>query len=377
MGDRFSGTSGNVKSDKVVVGAGADGTSAAATGAAERQGSGDRPNPALLMHLSFAFAQTQILQSAVELELFTHIDNGRHTAAEMAEAAGATERGIRILANALVGLKALERDGDRYVLTNASKAFLSKNSPTYIGDWVLHISELAEPWKRVTETVKTGHPPRKVETEEHGAEFFPKLVETLYVMGSPGADAAARKVVDGRRGLRVLDIGAGSGVWGIHMAKHDPEARVTVADFAKVIEVTKKFVARNGMTERFDYLPGDFHETQFGEREFDVAVLGHILHSEGPRHTKELFAKIRRALKPDGQLVIGEFLVDEERKENQFGLLFAVNMLVNTQEGDTFTPSELSQWLREAGFGEVEMMDAPAPSPLIIGKVAAEKKKAA
>lgn len=352
-------------------------TPSAAVVAAEKHGTGERPNPALLMHLSFAFAQTQILQSAVDLELFTHIDEGRHTAAELAKAAGADERGIRILANALVGFKTLDRDGERYVLTDTSKTFLSKHSPAYIGNWVQNISELTEPWRNLTSVVKTGHPARKVETEEHGAEFFSRLVETLYVMGSPGADAAARNVVAGRRGLRVLDIGAGSGVWGIHMAKHDPEARVTVADFAKVIEVTKKFVARNGMTERFEYLPGDFRQTEFGESRFDIVTLGHICHSEGPRQTKELFAKIRRALKPDGQVVIGEFLVDEERKENQFGLIFAVNMLVNTQEGDTFSARELSQWLRDAGFGEVEMMDAPAPSPLIIGKVAVEKRKAA
>jgi ubiquinone/menaquinone biosynthesis C-methylase UbiE len=246
-----------------------------------------------------------------------------------------------------------------------------------MGNWVQHISEVIEPWTHLTEVVKTGHPARKVEFEEHGAEFFSRQVETLYVMGSPGADAAARKVVAGRRGLRVLDIGAGSGVWGIHVAKHDQEARVTVADFAQVIEVTKKFVTRNGMTERFEYLPGDFRQTEFGEAQFDIAMLGHICHSEGPRQTKELFAKLRRALKPDGQVVIGEFLVDEERMQNQFGLIFAVNMLVNTQEGDTFSASELTQWLREAGFGEVEIMEAPAPSPLIIGKVAAEKRKAA
>lgn len=351
--------------------------SAAATGAAEKRGTGEQPNPALLMQLSFAFAQTQILQSAVDIELFTHIDNGLHTAAELAKAAGATERGVRILADALVGLKALDRDGERYILTDSTKTFLSKNSPAYIGNWVQHIGELTEGWTHLTQVVKTGHPARKVETEEHGAEFFSRLVETLYVMGSPGADAAGRKVVGDRRGLRVLDVGAGSGVWGIHVAKHDPEARVTVADFAQVIEVTKKFVARNEMTERFDYLPGDFRQTDFGEAKFDVAMLGHICHSEGPRQTKELFAKLRRALKPDGQVVIGEFLVDEARKENQFGLIFAVNMLVNTQEGDTFSASELIQWLRDAGFGEVEIMDAPAPSPLIIGKVASEKRKAA
>lgn len=336
-------------------------------------GSAERPNPGHLMHLAFAFGQTQVLQTAVELDLFTQIDNGLHTPRELAQATGASERGVRILANALTGLAVLSKEGERYFLTESSKTFLSTNSPTYIGGWIRHMDQLTDSWSQLTETVRTGRPPRTVEIEEHGAEFFAKLVETLYVMGSPGADAAGRAVVNGRRGLRVLDIGAGSGVWGIHMAKHDPEARVTVADFAKVIEVTKRFVARNGMTERFDYLPGSFRETDLGVGKYDVAILGHILHSEGEQHTKELLRKIRRALKPDGQLVIGEFLVDDERKDNLFGLLFAVNMLVNTEQGDTFSQTELQQWLREAGFGQTQVLEAPAPSPLIIGKVAAAK----
>ncbi|HYH01437.1 MAG TPA: class I SAM-dependent methyltransferase [Terriglobales bacterium] len=344
------------------------------SGAAQQPGSSDRPNPGLLMKLSFAFAETQVLQTATELDLFTHIDNGLHTARELAEASHANERGVRILANALVGLKVLDKDGDRFLLTDAAKTFLSKKSSAYLGGWFKQIDEMKAQWRNLNDVVRTGRPATKVEVEEHGAEFFARLVESLYVMGSPGADAGARHVVQGRRGLRVLDIGAGSGVWGIHMAKHDPEARVTVADFAQVIEVTKKFVARNAMTDRFEYLPGNFRETDFGEAKFDIATLGHICHSEGPQHTKELLSKIRRALKPDGQLVIGEFLVDEERKENEFGLLFAVNMLVHTEEGDTFSITELSEWLREAGFGDVEVMEAPAPSPLIIGKVAAARE---
>ncbi len=188
---------------------------------------------------------------------------------------------------------------------------------------------------------------------------------------------AAQTIVDNRRGLKILDVGAGSGVWGISFALRDREARVTVADFAQVIEVTKRFVAEFGLTDRFDYLPGNFRETDFGEAKYDVVTLGHILHSEGEKRSKDLLRKIRRALKPNGQLVIGEFLVDESREKNELGLLFAVNMLVNTEEGDTFTFNEISNWLRKEDFGEVGKIDAPSPSPLIVAKVAAAKEIAA
>ena len=337
-----------------------------------------RPDPTLLMQLSFAFANTQILQTACELEVFTHLDNGCETASEVANASGATERGVRILLNALTGFKVLEKHNDgRYHLTPTAKIFLSRTSPSYLGDWIGHMNQLREPWLHLTEAVRTGKPYRKVETEEHGAEFFSKFVGSLFVMGKRGADAAAQTVVDDRRGLRILDVGAGSGVWGIAFAQHDPEARVTIADFSQVIEVTKGFVSKFGLTDRFEYIAGNFRATEFGEAKYDVATLGHIVHSEGEHQAKQLFRKIRRALKPDGQLVIGEFLADEQRRENQFALVFAANMLVNTEAGDTFTLGEISEWLREAGFGEVSTIDAPAPSPLIVGKVAAAKEKAA
>lgn len=329
------------------------------------------------MDLSFSYAKTQILKTAVDLDLFTNIDNGQHTAAELAKAIGATERGVRILANALVGFKVLEKDKDRYFLTDTARTFLSKKSRAYMGDWVSHVEQLREPWDRLTDVVRTGVPARQVQDEKYGAEFFSKFVGSLFVMGKPGADAAAQTIVGDRRGLRILDVGAGSGVWGIAFAQRDPEARVTVADFPQVIEVTKRFVNEFGLTSRFDYLPGSFRETDFGEAKYDVVTLGHIVHSEGEHRAKQLFRKIRRALKPDGQLVIGEFLVDEGRQENEFGLLFAVNMLVNTEDGDTFSMGEIRRWLHEAGFGDVGTIDAPAPSPLIVGKVAAAKEKAA
>lgn len=329
------------------------------------------------MDIAFSFGKTQILRAAVDLDLFTHIDNGHETAAELAKAAGATERGVRILANALVGLEVLGKDGDRYTLTEASRTFLSRNSRACMGDWVTHMDQLKESWTHLADVVRTGEPPHKVESEEHGAEFFSKFVGSLFVMGKAGADVAAQSVVGNRRGLRILDVGAGSGVWGISFAQRDPEARVTVADFAQVIEVTKRFVAEFGMNDRFDFLPGNFRDTDLGESKYDVAILGHILHSEGENNSRQLLRKIRRALNEDGQLVIGEFLVDNNRQQNGFGLLFAVNMLVNTEQGDTFTFGEISRWLRDAGFGEVETLDAPAPSPLIIGRVAAAKERAA
>jgi ubiquinone/menaquinone biosynthesis C-methylase UbiE len=161
--------------------------------------------------------------------------------------------------------------------------------------------------------------------------------------------------------------GAGSGVWGLALAKSAPHAKVTVADWPAVIEkAAKQFVARENLTDRYSYLPGNFREVDFGESAFDVAYLGHVCHSEGAENSRRLFQRLHRALKAGGRLVIADMLPDEERREATFPLLFAVNMLVNTDEGDTFTFGEYRQWLEGSGFGEVRALDVPAQSPVLI-----------
>lgn len=323
-------------------------------------------SPITLMDTAWGFTRTQILKTGVELDIFTQIDKGYTNSKALAQAIGASERGVRILLNALVGLKVLEKTEEQYQLTEGARIFLSRSSPAYMGEWLLHVNQLMPAWAHLTEIVRSGNPQQQVEGDGDRGEFFSKLVAGLFTMNAPGAQAAAKTMVGQRSGLRILDIGAGSGVWGIAFAERDPLARVTLVDYPKVLAIATQFVTQHGFAGRFQYLAGNFREVDFGQVQYDVAILGHICHSEGARNTKTLFQRIRRGLKPGGQLLIAEFLVDEDRKVETFPLLFAVNMLVNTEEGDTFTLSELRAWLEEAGFKSVETLEAPAPSPLIV-----------
>jgi SAM-dependent methyltransferase len=144
-----------------------------------------------------------------------------------------------------------------------------------------------------------------------------------------------------------------------------------VVDFADVIErSTKRFVQDEGVGDRYDYLPGHLEELDFGESQYDVAVLGHICHAVGARSTKRLFERIHRALRPEGELLIAEFIPDDERKSAFMPLIFAVLMLAITQEGDTFTLCEYHEWLKTAGFHDIHTIQAPAPSPLILARKA-------
>jgi ubiquinone/menaquinone biosynthesis C-methylase UbiE len=165
--------------------------------------------------------------------------------------------------------------------------------------------------------------------------------------------------------VKVLDLAAGSGVWGIALAQSSPHVRVTAVDWPGMIDVAQKVVARFGLTERFTFSPGDLASADFGSGQ-NVATLGHILHSEGEKRSRALLHKTFEALAPGGTIAIAEFLVNEERTGPPMSLIFAVNMLAATQEGNTYSFGEISGWLREAGFENPRTLESPGPSPLIL-----------
>ncbi len=152
---------------------------------------------------------------------------------------------------------------------------------------------------------------------------------------------------------------------GIALAQSAKNVTVTAVDWIGVLPATKSSVERFGLTERFSFIAGDLNTADFGTG-CDVATLGHILHSEGETRSRQLLRKTFDALARGGTIAIAEFLVDEDRKGPVGSLLFAANMLVNTDEGDTFSFEEISTWLKEAGFTDMRLLEAPGPSPLVL-----------
>jgi ubiquinone/menaquinone biosynthesis C-methylase UbiE len=206
-----------------------------------------------------------------------------------------------------------------------------------------------------------------VNQQSDGAQFFQEFVIDLFPMSYPAARAlaGALKLGDTRTDVRVLDLAAGSGVWSIALAQASPLVRVTAVDWSGVLDVTRRMAERFGLAERYRFVAGDLMEADFGSGHH-VATLGHILHSEGEARSRALLKKVAQALAPGGTVAIAEFLVNEERTGPPNGVLFAVNMLVATQEGDTFSFGEIAEWLREAGFRDARTIDTPGPSPLIL-----------
>jgi hypothetical protein len=149
------------------------------------------------------------------------------------------------------------------------------------------------------------------------------------------------------------------------MAQRSEQVRVTAVDWPEVIPVTRQTVTRFGLADRFSFVEGDLLEVDFGGSH-TLATLGHILHSEGRERSRALLAKTFHALAPGGTIAIAEFLVNPDRTGPLNGLFFAVNMLVNTDSGDTYSFEEIGGWLKEAGFINARTLESPGPSPLVL-----------
>jgi SAM-dependent methyltransferase len=328
-----------------------------------------KPTPERLQQFGFAYAPPLIISAAINNKVFDALHSGAKTVDEVKKETGASYRGLRAIMDALVGLELLKKDRQaKYSLTPESHAFLISYKPgTLAGFFGSILPVMISRWLRLTDIVRDGRPAVAVNQETEGTEFFSQLVETIIPMSYACAQKLADhlKVAKAKDESRVIDLAAGSGVWGIALAQKSPQLRVTAVDWAGMIPTTKRITERFGVRDRFDFIEGDLLEASFGNG-YDIATLGHILHSEGEQRSRQLLKKVFRALKSDGTIAIAEWLVNDDRTKPLPSLMFCVQMLVNTEKGNTFSFNQIKDWLEEAGFKKVRKLEAPGPSPLIL-----------
>ena len=324
--------------------------------------------PERIYQFAFGYAPPLVLEAAIRHRVFDVLDSGPMSLTQIHEATGASERGLSASLNFLVGLDFLRKEpGGAYALSPESAAFLVSTKPGFQGGLIRHTSEQLLPnWLQLNRVVATGTPAVSVNQQGPGSSFFHEFVNDIFPMSYHVAqELAAHLDLAAGPAVSVLDLAAGSGVWGIALAQSSPQVTVTAVDWAAVLPVTQATVARFELTDRFRFQPGDLTEADFGTGH-QVATLGHILHSEGEVRSKALVKKTFHALASGGTIAIAEFLVNADRTGPMNGLSFAVNMLVNTDCGDTYSFEEISVWLGEAGFVNARTLATHGPSPLIL-----------
>ena len=307
------------------------------------------------------------LAAAVDLDIFTLITQGNKTAADITKALGAPKRGVERLLDSLVAIGYLTKRGAQFGLTPVADTFLVRTKPSFIGPMADETRITLPGWMQLPDVVRGGKSVSAVDTAE-GREFFPRLVKAIF----PITYNAARGFVQSfpqaklKKIERVLDVAAGSGAWSLPFAQAIPNARVTALDYPEVTVVTREYAQQFRVGHKYDYLEGDLRQLDFGQKQYDVVILGHVIHSEGEKWGKVLISKSYKALKPGGSLVIAEMIPNDTRTGPLFPVLFGLNMILHTEEGDVFTMAQYKQWLKQAGFTSVKTVEVDAPSPLIV-----------
>jgi 2-polyprenyl-3-methyl-5-hydroxy-6-metoxy-1,4-benzoquinol methylase len=334
---------------------------------------GEQPSPELFFRTANAHQETAILRCAIELDVFTAIGEGNSTTAAIARSRGVSERGTRMLCDALATLGFITKNGTEYALTADTAAFLDRRSRTYIGGSVAFLNSpmLISAFDNLAAAVRKGG----TTMAGHGSmepdnpvwvEFARAMAPLMQPMAEWIAGVVASEPLPGPR-VRVLDIAAGHGLFGISIANSIPNSDIVAVDWASVLEEAKKNASLFGVADRYRTIPGDAFTVDFGGG-YDVALLTNFLHHFDPPTNVGLLKKVRAALKPGGRAITLEFVPDSNRTSPPWSALFPLTMLATTESGDAYTFTEYERMHSEAGYRSTELMSHPTLVPrLIVG----------
>jgi hypothetical protein len=329
-------------------------------------------NPSQIMQIGMGFWASKTLLSAVELELFTRLGAEAMTAPQIADALELHPRAIPDFPDALVALELLDRDGEGsealYRNTEATAVFLDKASPAYLGG-ILEMSNarLYGFWGDLTEALQTGKPQNEV--KHAGKAMFEELYsdegrleQFMNAMSgiSLGPFSALAEKFDFSKYETLCDVGGATGQLSIIVASRHPHIRCTSFDLPVVEPIARRTIEAAGVSERVEAVGGDFFADPLPKA--DVITMGLILHDWDLQRKKQLIKAAYDALPDGGAFIVIENLIDDERRENTFGLLMSLNMLIEFGEAFDFTGADFAAWCKEAGFKETEVVPLAGPT---------------
>jgi hypothetical protein len=324
------------------------------------------------MEVGLGFWPAKTLLSAVELGLFTKLGSNSKTGRELQEELGLSERANPDFFDTLVALRFLDRDGDgpeaRYRNTPETAFFLNRNSPGYIGG-ILEMANarLYRFWGDLTEALRTGRPQNEI--KHTGAPVFQELYrqpdrleQFMDAMAGLSASnfAAFAEKFDFSRYQTLCDVGGATGQLSIMVAERHPHMRCVTTDMREVTAIAERKIAAAGLSDRVSARPVDFFSEPLPNA--DVITMGMILHDWNLENKMRLIKAAYDALPPGGAFVVIENLIDDARRENAFGLMMSLNMLIEFGDAFDFTASDFFEWCREVGFREMEVIPLTGPA---------------
>jgi 2-polyprenyl-3-methyl-5-hydroxy-6-metoxy-1,4-benzoquinol methylase len=315
-----------------------------------------QPTPERFVNTVNAHQQTEAMNAAIELDIFTAIAEGCTTAAAIAKRCQAAERGVRILCDFLTIHSYLTKEGVHYGLAADSALFLNKHSPAYLGTAVefLLAPTLRQAHTRMSEAVRRGGTALDQGTLVPENPDWIKFAHAMMPLMYKPSEIMAAELLKGGEVHKVLDIAAGHGVFGISVAEQNPAAHIYASDWKNVLDVAQKNAAAIGVADRYHLLPGSAFETDFGS-EYDLVLIPNFLHHFDQPTCTSFMRKVHAALCPGGRAAIVEFVPNSDRVTPPTAAAFSLMMLVTTPAGDAYTFRDLEDISRDAGFARVEL----------------------
>jgi SAM-dependent methyltransferase len=294
-------------------------------------------NPTRIREFASSYQKSRILLSAFELDIFTNIDESGSESNQIASTLSLDKHACERLLNALVSL-----------------GFLTKKSPEYLGG-LMHSNHLWTTWSNLTSVVKTGMSAHPAEINERGEEWLFSFINAMHDRGKKQAPQQLANI-DLSVTKSVLDIGGGSGAYSMEFVSKKPGIEATVFDLPKVIPITKKFIDKEGYSGKIKTYTGDYTTDEL-PKGFDLVFLSAVIHSNSLEVNQNLIKKCFHSVNHNGKILIQDWIMNNSRTHPVSGAIFAINMLVGTEAGDTFTEQEVTEMLTSAGFKHISRIE--------------------
>jgi len=333
----------------------------------------DPVSPDHILQTGFAFWASKTLLSAVEMEVFTELAKLPGTVGGMQARLGLHPRSARDFLDALVALGFLQRDGETYRNTPATERYLDKRKPSYIGGILEMANHRLYPfWGRLTEGLRTGLPQNEIKTADQSlfSALYAdpaRLKEFLKAMTgvSRGANLAIAAKFPWARYRSFVDVGTAQGDLAVQVALAHPHLAGLGFDLAEVGPIFEEYAEAQRVSDRLKFAPGDFFRDPMPAA--DVVMMGHILHDWDLEQKRQLLQKAWEAVPSGGAVIVYESIIDDERRENAFGLMMSLNMLIETPGGFDFTGADCIGWMKETGFKEAYVEHLIGPDSMVVG----------
>jgi precorrin-6B methylase 2 len=325
-----------------------------------REAAGQVPDE--LMATVRGYQESRIVLTAVELDLFSRTRSAA-TASHVADALGTDRRATEILLDALAAMGLLTKADAAYENSVLASRYLAEGAVHDARLALRHNLDLWTTWSTLTDVVRSG---KSIRAQGGGPSDTEAFIGAMHKNAALRAPLVVRAV--GLENVRrMIDIGGGSGAYAIAFAREKADLRATILDVPAVLSLTQRYVAEASLSDRVTTVAGDLRADGFG-RDYDLALLSAICHMLGPDENQDLFRRVFAALAPGGRVVIQDHIMRDNKTAPKAGAIFAVNMLVGTPRGSSFSEAEYMAWLSAVGFVDVRHAALAGPNDLVVAR---------